>query len=85
MQMIVMIDCCFILHIFYSNLSFPSRYMYARWKGAGRYVARYNQCRLDNFSRVRVLRAIFFPWKACHVIAMKVRGALRRKTEQLIR
>ena len=80
-----MTDCRFILHTFDFNLFFPLRYVYARWKGAGRYVARYNQRRLDNFSRVRVLRAIFFPWKARHVITMKVRGALRRKTEQLVR
>ena len=59
--------------------------MGARWKGAGRFVTRYNQRRLDNFSRVRVLRSIFSPWKACHVISMKMREALRRKTEQIIR
>jgi len=54
-----------------------------RWPGPRKYEIRYNQKRVDNFSRNRIRRMIFRGWKAYFKIQLKVKSAVRKRCAQL--
>ncbi len=55
-----------------------------RWPGPRKYEVRYNQKRVDNFSRIRCERSIFKAWKAYFSIQLKVKRSYQKKLSQFI-
>jgi hypothetical protein len=78
----IIIQVCLCDHL---PVCLPDYLSVPRWKGPRRYETRYNQRRLDYFSRVRQLKIAFYPWKAWHCIAMKVKLRIRGKLDSLMR
>ena len=55
-----------------------------RWPGPRKYEVKYNQKRVNNFGRVRLLKTIFKAWKAYFSIQYKVKLKFRSKVAQLV-
>lgn len=56
-----------------------------RWKSARHYEVRYNNRRLDYFSRLRQLKLVWLPWKTRHVIMCKVKVKQRLQLTRFLR
>jgi hypothetical protein len=63
-----------------SNFQFSTGLERKRWLAPRRYEVRYNQKRVDHFSRLRVLRSIFKPWKDKQKIWREVNRRYKNRT-----
>ena len=56
-----------------------------RWSQPRQYEIHYNQKRLDNFSRLRLKRYVFYPWKEFYIMQSLVRRMLQRQMARFVK
>ena len=56
-----------------------------RWSQPRQYEIHYNQKRVDNFSRLRLKRHVFYPWKEFFIMQALVRRMLQRQLGRFVK